>query len=145
MVGWLINDDLKSMWTEAFLAWFKIPSRHLSGVTDKNHEKPQSVTPVWGPIFEPGTSQHEAGVLTTRSPRSVVQYKILFSKFDTYLIPVLRSWCLATSKYYWKIISAVCIFVSWFFSSSLSHFRNIPQNNPVKQTVYTFFQVNLYS
>jgi hypothetical protein len=36
---------------------FKVLSRHLSGGTEGNHEKPQSGWPVFGPRFETWTSR----------------------------------------------------------------------------------------
>jgi hypothetical protein len=44
------------LWTEADMAYFKVRSRNLSAVADKNHEKLQSEFSTSGPNSEPGTS-----------------------------------------------------------------------------------------
>jgi hypothetical protein len=37
MVGFWLNDELKSIWKEAVLAYFKEPLRNYRGKTEENH------------------------------------------------------------------------------------------------------------
>jgi hypothetical protein len=52
------------------MALFKVLSRHSSGGTEENHEKPRSL----GKDLNPGPTEYDAGVLTTRPRRSVCWY-----------------------------------------------------------------------
>jgi hypothetical protein len=53
MVKLLIKHELKEMWREAVVAYFKALSRQWTGKTEKNPEESQSIQP----IFEPGTPE----------------------------------------------------------------------------------------
>jgi hypothetical protein len=47
------------------MAQFKVLSRHLLGIIEKNHEKPARITGLLGRDLNPGLSEYEAGVTTT--------------------------------------------------------------------------------
>jgi hypothetical protein len=38
-----VNDELKRMWKEAFIAEFKVLTWHFPGGTEENHEKPLDI------------------------------------------------------------------------------------------------------
>jgi hypothetical protein len=53
-----VNDDeLKGTGRKRSWPNFKVVSRHFPGGAEGNHEKSQSLWPVSGPRFEPGTSR----------------------------------------------------------------------------------------
>jgi hypothetical protein len=72
-----VNKELERKWKEAVVAQLTVLSRHLSGGTEENHEKPHnSRSP--GRDSNPGPPEYEAGVLTTRSRLSVEQLNTLY-------------------------------------------------------------------
>jgi hypothetical protein len=42
MNGWLVNDELESIWKEALVAYSVALRRYLPGVTEENRERPHS-------------------------------------------------------------------------------------------------------
>jgi hypothetical protein len=55
----VVNNELERMWKEAAMAYLKILTRHLPGLTEELHENYQSELPVSWPRFEPHTSELE--------------------------------------------------------------------------------------
>jgi hypothetical protein len=52
-----MDDELKWVWKEAVVDYFKVLFRYSHGGTEQNHEKPQSGQSVFLPRFEPDTSR----------------------------------------------------------------------------------------
>jgi hypothetical protein len=66
MIRWLVNNKLKNMWKKAVITQFKLLSRHFPGGPEKNHKNTQPDNLCPGRDFNPGPSEYEAEVLTTR-------------------------------------------------------------------------------
>jgi hypothetical protein len=71
---------------------FKVMSQHLSGESEKNHEKSQSGQSVSGPRFEPGTSRirrRSVNHSTTTFGRRYLKFAEFYKKFWEELIRLL--------------------------------------------------------
>jgi len=66
-----VNDEMERMWKELVAACFEILSLHLPGVTQGDHEEPQSGQPVSRPRFETETFEYEENILTIQQQLSV--------------------------------------------------------------------------
>jgi hypothetical protein len=62
-----VNDELKRVWKDAVVAYFKVLTQNLPGWTERNHENQCQDIRSPGRDLNPGPAEYEAGVLTTRS------------------------------------------------------------------------------
>jgi hypothetical protein len=63
MIGWLMNNELQSVWKEEVVAWSKTLPRHFGRGTPEYHGKPQGVlSPVQN--LNPGLFEYGATVLS---------------------------------------------------------------------------------
>jgi hypothetical protein len=72
-----VNDELETIWKVAFVTNFKVLSGHLPGGTEEKHKIIGQDIRSPGIGLDPGPPEYEAGVLTTRSRRSIVRMHFL--------------------------------------------------------------------
>jgi len=60
-----LNDELRKMYEESVVAYFKVLSLNFPGATEVSHEKPQSLELVSMLRFEPGILQYQTSVIAT--------------------------------------------------------------------------------
>lgn len=66
MSGMIVNCELLSMSKDADAAYFNVLSKHLLGVSLRNHEKPKDS---WSPgrVSKQGLPEHKTGLLITQT------------------------------------------------------------------------------
>jgi hypothetical protein len=66
MIGWYVNYEFESIWKEAFVAYFKVLSRHSLEEMRKTPITLSEDSRYPGRNLNPGPPEYQAGVLTTQ-------------------------------------------------------------------------------